>query len=778
MKKLILITLLIVLAGACSPSSLEEEEQQPPATSPPAVTRAAPTDQPPPAAEVTPAGPGEGEPTQEQPPAPRPSTAGPVTGKWDLWTGGTQLRGADLHPCRVFAYGECTQLITRQDVQDLRGLGANLINASYPGLFTEQPPYQVDPAALAYLDDLVGWAEEAGSYVVFHFRTGPGRNEAAIHLAHGALYDVWTDQAAHDAWLEMWRFTAGRYRDNPVVIGYNLMVEPHVNTLIDPDWELDPEAVQARAEGTLMDWNAFAAEMTAAIRQVDPDTPIIIDSLNWADSAWFPALRPTGDPRTVYSLHAYNPDLYTNQDQGDMSISYPDVVQDDGEQITFDRTWLEEDLRPALEFSQKHDVPIYVGEFGAFRWVPGAVEFYRDQIALFEQYGWNYALYVWRGDEPDFDGFNLEYGPDPENHAPVPGNPLLGVHLERWARNVHFPGGPAATAATSPPSGATPARGTLDDVSHWLYVIDVDLEPETVDQIAASNYDMVVLDFITSEENNTDYPMADVIAQLHDAPHPKLVIAYIDTGQAEEYRTYWQPGWGIGNPEWIVGADPDGWEGNFPVAYWFDEWREIWLGENGYLQAILDAGFDGIYLDWVEAYSDENVIAAAGQDGVDPRQEMVWWVEDMAGFTRAQQPGFIVIAQNAAELAEDDRHLDTIDAIAQEQVWFDGGADNDPPGDCPLPRTEAEVDTQAYRGSLSPPCRKQYDDYPDSTLHVSSEAYLYYLTMARDKGETIFTIDYALDPENIAWIYETSRALGFVPFVSNRALDRFVEPVP
>lgn len=85
-------------------------------------------------------------------------------------------------------------------------------------------------------------------------------------------------------------------------------------------------------------------------------------------------------------------------------------------------------------------VPIYVGEFGAVRWVPGAATFLHDQTELFEQYGWNYAVYVWRGDEPYFDGFNLEYGPDPENHTPILDNPLLGVLRGRWTRNVDFPG--------------------------------------------------------------------------------------------------------------------------------------------------------------------------------------------------------------------------------------------------------------------------------------------------------------------------------------------------
>jgi cysteinyl-tRNA synthetase len=318
----------------------------------------------------------------------------------------------------------------------------------------------------------------------------------------------------------------------------------------------------------------------------------------------------------------------------------------------------------------------------------------------------------------------------------------------------------------------------LEDVRHWLYLIDVNLEPEVVQEIAASTYDMAVLDFIPSEQENTDYPMAEVIGQLHGAAHPKLVLAYIDVGEAEDYRTYWQPGWRVGNPDWIAGDDPDGWEGNYPVAYWHEAWREIWLEQDGMLNQLLDAGFDGVYLDWVEAYSDENVIDLAERDGVDPVTEMIRWVGDISAVVKGRCEGCVVIGQNAAELAERDDYLAAIDAIAQEQVWFDGGADNDPPGDCPLPRTDAEVDTKAYRNSLSRLCRRTYDRYPESTLHVSSEEYLRYLALAQQKGVPIFTVDYALDPANVAWVYETSRALGFVPFVGNRALDRYVDPYP
>jgi cysteinyl-tRNA synthetase len=314
----------------------------------------------------------------------------------------------------------------------------------------------------------------------------------------------------------------------------------------------------------------------------------------------------------------------------------------------------------------------------------------------------------------------------------------------------------------------------VGEIRHWLYLIDVDVEGDTIDEIVRSDHEMVVLDFIPSEANNTDYPMRDVIERLHGATTPKLVLAYIDIGQAEDFRTYWEPTWVPGDPEWIVGVDPDGWEGNYPVAFWWDDWRAIWLDDGGFVDEIVDIGFDGVYLDWVEAYSDENVRRAAAADGVDARAEMVWWVTDIAARGRASTPEFVVIAQNAAELVADDEYAAVIDGLAQEQVWFDGSADNDPPGDCPLPRTDADIETDAYVDSLSEGCRRQHDEFPDSTLHVSSEEYLVQLEVATARGLPVFTVDYALDPENADWVYQTSRSLGFVPFVSSRALDRFV----
>lgn len=336
--------------------------------------------------------------------------------------------------------------------------------------------------------------------------------------------------------------------------------------------------------------------------------------------------------------------------------------------------------------------------------------------------------------------------------------------------------GSIKTGGAANDSASVRAR-RLEAVETWFYYLAVDPDGGILQKVADSSYDMVVIDPVFTEAENPDFDMAAVVRELHGAAEPRLVIAYIDIGQAEEWRTYWQREWAIGNPDWIVATDPDGWEGNYPVAFWREEWQEIWLGGDGYLQGLIDAGFDGVYLDWVEAYSDEDVLEAAETDGVDARAEMVTWVSRIAAYGRGQDDGFIVIAQNAAELAGDEEYAMVIDAIAQEQVWFDGGADSEPPGDCPLPRADADIDSAAYIESLSPECRKSYESFPESTLHTSSEEYITYLQAAQSKGLVIFTVDYALAPENISLACLESRRLGFVPYAGERDLGTFREPI-
>jgi cysteinyl-tRNA synthetase len=75
-------------------------------------------------------------------------------------------------------------------------------------------------------------------------------------------------------------------------------------------------------------------------------------------------------------------------------------------------------------------------------------------------------------------------------------------------------------------------------------------------------------------------------------------------GEAENYRYYWQESWynKKDRPPWLLKENPY-WEGNYKVQYWDPEWQAIIIGgEDSYLNKIIAAGFDGVYLDIIDAF--------------------------------------------------------------------------------------------------------------------------------------------------------------------------------
>jgi len=342
--------------------------------------------------------------------------------------------------------------------------------------------------------------------------------------------------------------------------------------------------------------------------------------------------------------------------------------------------------------------------------------------------------------------------------------------LQRWLVGMFVlaalltPIAPAVAQDTEPDR-----RAELQAASNWVYVLQ-QLDAPMFAALHAVPADVVVIDAISTlnEENDLGVEAAVEVAALHALPGltlpRRLVLAYVDIGQAEEHRTYWQDGWAPGNPDWIAGLDPDGWEGNYPVAFWRQEWRDLMRAA---VEQIASEGFDGIYMDWVEAYSDENVAAMAQASGVFAPEAMVGFIEEIGVWGRQINPQFLVVAQNAAELLEEaPRYLEVIDGLAQEQLHYDGSAlEGGRPGDCPLPLTDAQIGTPEYVASLPPGCADL------STLQVSTEWYLSYLRPIRDAGIKVFVVDYAVEADNLLDAFQRSLAEGFVPYAGRRQLD-------
>lgn len=82
----------------------------------------------------------------------------------------------------------------------------------------------------------------------------------------------------------------------------------------------------------------------------------------------------------------------------------------------------------------------------------------------------------------------------------------------------------------------------------------------------------------------------------------RLVMGYMSIGEAEDYRYYWQSSWNKHRPEWMD-KENSAWSGNYKVCYWYKECQDIICGSgDSYLNRILAAGFDGVYLDVIDAY--------------------------------------------------------------------------------------------------------------------------------------------------------------------------------
>ena len=317
---------------------------------------------------------------------------------------------------------------------------------------------------------------------------------------------------------------------------------------------------------------------------------------------------------------------------------------------------------------------------------------------------------------------------------------------------------------------------TLSGVSYWAYQIQNISAAGAVDALAGSHYDMLVLEPTRTDWSSDDklFDTKRMVQRLRntkasDGVHRKLIIAYIDIGQAEDWRWYWtwSKEWAPGDPlpsdwpDYILTHDPDGWGGNYPVAYWDTRWKDIVIygknqdssphgNYNSVIDEVIKDGFDGVYLDWVEGFENSAVIAKAQAEGKDPAVEMINFIQEIRDYAVQRNPNFLIIQQNASAL--EDGHpgiFTTVDAIAQEGIWYEGVATddwNDP------------------------------DGYDDPVPPSWTSEYIGHLNNYLSNGVPVFNVEYALTKSADA--YTKSNDKGYIPYCTRRSLGALTTTHP
>ncbi len=324
---------------------------------------------------------------------------------------------------------------------------------------------------------------------------------------------------------------------------------------------------------------------------------------------------------------------------------------------------------------------------------------------------------------------------------------LLGLIAALFSMMALAPGCGPKTARTDHRG----VEGTLKDIRFFAYQLQGQEEYDNIQKLADSRYDMLVTDQTRSLKGEEGYESAADVARLKSSMGSsgvkKVVVCYLDVGEAESYRRYWKDDWHVGDPEWIVAPDPDGWDENYPVKFWRPEWKRIM---NEAVDRIIEDGYDGIYLDWLEVYSFEQVAGAAREEGLDPRAELVEFVREIARRARSKKPGFLLIAQNAAELGSNPEYMELFDAIAQEGVWYEGGSD---------------PDTDEIPGDVTV--------NPELTRELLND-----LKLWQKRGKPVFDVEYAQQPSNVRRAYTLGEEHGFKTYVTLRMLDALSHTSP
>jgi cysteinyl-tRNA synthetase len=283
-----------------------------------------------------------------------------------------------------------------------------------------------------------------------------------------------------------------------------------------------------------------------------------------------------------------------------------------------------------------------------------------------------------------------------------------------------------ACAQTSAEGEPTPAR-LLAAAKSWGYQLQ-NLDPDT---LAASPYDMLVIDY--SRDGKAARALTpEQVDKIRVKPdgERRIVLAYLSIGEAETYwKWYWGWFFGVFAPRWLGGENPE-WPGNYGVRYWQEGWQKIIFGgEDGYLERIVKAGFDGVYLDRVDEYVD------MVKEKRNARALMIAFVKALAARARALKPEFLIVPQNAEALLADPSYRAVIDGLGKEDLLF-GEDVNQQPND---PKSIA-----------------------------SNVVRLKLLTADR---KPVFVVEYLDAPQEIERARKRLERYGFIPYFTDRALD-------
>ncbi len=246
------------------------------------------------------------------------------------------------------------------------------------------------------MDQLPGYldcAAELGIAVILDLHGVPNDNRRRYHRERKkALSDFWNDDSNLEAMIACWRQIAEMCVTRDQIVWYDILNEPL-------DWQDFPKVARK--------WPDWAQQTIHAIREIDPHSPAVVEvgpgGLCWGFDE-FPVLE---GEQIIYSTHQYQPHEYTHQGISNLNntdlakayanakLGWPGEFADTGGGW-WDKTRMEEEMAAMIRFQERHEARIYISEFGVARWCPNGADYLRDNLEIFEAYGWDWSMHSYK----------------------------------------------------------------------------------------------------------------------------------------------------------------------------------------------------------------------------------------------------------------------------------------------------------------------------------------------------------------------------------------------
>lgn len=210
--------------------------------------------------------------------------------------------------------------ITKADIAYLKKIGMNSVRIpiNYRLLTPENYPGVWLPSGFHLLDNVVKWCREEGMYAILDMHAAPG-GQTGENIDDGWGYPfLFTSKTSQKRLIKIWEKIAERFKNNPAVLGYDLLNEPIPNF---PGYDtLNTRLVP------------LYKRITKAIRKIDTHHIIILEGPQWDTN--FKVFGKPFDKKVIYEFHKY---------------------------------WMppvQAQIQEYINFRNKYHVPIWLGESG------------------------------------------------------------------------------------------------------------------------------------------------------------------------------------------------------------------------------------------------------------------------------------------------------------------------------------------------------------------------------------------------------------------------------